>query len=641
MDNDNQLFLDKSEEFQASSRSEEAFGLHRAIEDNDLDNIFLLAIDPGQDLNAKNTYGLSPLMIAARHGFIDALKTLVSAGSGRIEIDDKDAQGRTALAWAAQSEKQETFNELLAVGASPAISDNCGETVAMTASRMGAANILNALIERVADPEARSKLLEAKNEKGLTAVMLAVEESHVGVLSILKEAGAHMGSTEVEKIALLHLALKQDNPEVIRIILGDHPVNGLEPVSSIEDVAIDLKRSLIPTALEFGKWNFLKAISERGTDLEEEVMRHFSGKLTPPENILKSEYLREIDLDSDTREKRASSAVMLCVEHHALPALEILIKLRKNVDERNYHFEVPLMRAAQLNDIRAAGLLIGSGANLDAKNALGDSSFAYAARHGHVEMFDYLMKTDPRPADHPKRAKDGYRIWEGIKSAIVYDQLEFLKHILNGYVNEAKVEKVELLGIDLPCPVGYTIATLAAVFNKPDAMKIIIDSGANLEAKSGSGKTALHSASESGHLQIVEMLIAAGADLNSGQPIEVAAEKGHMDVVRALFLAGADAEIDMWNGQTLLIWAAVARNVALVELLVRTTREHGPANIHARDKFHRNALMYATELGFSEIVGILSDASSEADLNSVALAVHAEFVPEQFADERVLALQDD
>ena len=62
------------------------------------------------------------------------------------------------------------------------------------------------------------------------------------------------------------------------------------------------------------------------------------------------------------------------------------------------------------------------------------------------------------------------------------------------------------------------------------------------------GLTALQAASGGGHLEVVERLLAAGADVNAaaafdGGPtaLQAASEGGYLDVVERLLAAGADA----------------------------------------------------------------------------------------------------
>jgi ankyrin repeat protein len=70
--------------------------------------------------------------------------------------------------------------------------------------------------------------------------------------------------------------------------------------------------------------------------------------------------------------------------------------------------------------------------------------------------------------------------------------------------------------------------------------------GANVDAKEKRGQTALMWAAAEGHVDVVELLLKAGADFRTPLPdsgftaVFFAAREGHIEVLRALLKAGAD-----------------------------------------------------------------------------------------------------
>jgi ankyrin repeat protein len=80
-------------------------------------------------------------------------------------------------------------------------------------------------------------------------------------------------------------------------------------------------------------------------------------------------------------------------------------------------------------------------------------------------------------------------------------------------------------------------------------VKRLLDKGANVNAKRDNGVTALMGASIEGHQEVVELLLAKGADVDAkvyffghssgATACDLASEKGHKEIVKLLVRAGA------------------------------------------------------------------------------------------------------
>jgi ankyrin repeat protein len=85
----------------------------------------------------------------------------------------------------------------------------------------------------------------------------------------------------------------------------------------------------------------------------------------------------------------------------------------------------------------------------------------------------------------------------------------------------------------------WTCLMTAAVEGHLDICRLLIDKGAQMEAKEGYGMTPLHFAAYKPHIDIVRLLCDRGADFeasdcNGWRPLHFAARYGHISVVKEL-----------------------------------------------------------------------------------------------------------
>ncbi len=124
-------------------------------------------------------------------------------------------------------------------------------------------------------------------------------------------------------------------------------------------------------------------------------------------------------------------------------------------------------------------------------------------------------------------------------------------------------------------PVGYFDAAplhAAVAAGRVAAVRYLIQRGARIEIPQDLySQSALVVAINRGHLEIAELLIASGADLNNvssnQSPLVTAAEKGHARLVTLMLDRGANINLQAL-GQSALINATRAGHLAVVHLLL-------------------------------------------------------------------------
>ena len=115
-------------------------------------------------------------------------------------------------------------------------------------------------------------------------------------------------------------------------------------------------------------------------------------------------------------------------------------------------------------------------------------------------------------------------------------------------------------------PDRATALHFAAFFRQPEATRLLVERGADLEAVSPTfgDVTPLHSACASGERESARVLLEAGADPNVRQqggftPLHAAAQNGDEELARMLLARGADPEAATDDGR-------IARDLGLAQL---------------------------------------------------------------------------
>jgi len=118
-------------------------------------------------------------------------------------------------------------------------------------------------------------------------------------------------------------------------------------------------------------------------------------------------------------------------------------------------------------------------------------------------------------------------------------------------------------------------------------------------------KTALHLAAVGGHKEVVELLIANGADVNvmdaAGQtPLYYAVSRGHKESTELLIAEGVDVNAKDSDGVAPLHMAIHLGYKEVAELLIAEG-----ADVNAKDNNRRTSLHYAAFKGHKEIAELL------------------------------------
>jgi ankyrin repeat protein len=163
-------------------------------------------------------------------------------------------------------------------------------------------------------------------------------------------------------------------------------------------------------------------------------------------------------------------------------------------------------------------------------------------------------------------------------------------------------------------PDGTTALHWAVERDAIEIVQLLIRAGANVKATNRYGATPLWLASLNGNAATIGVLLEAGADPSAASDegetaLMVAARTGKIDAVNLLLARGADPNVkEQWRGQTALMWAAAEGYAPVIETLVARG-----ADVSARSNGGFTAILFAAREGRIAAVDALIKAG--ADMN--------------------------
>ena len=345
--------------------------------------------------------------------------------------------------------------------------------------------------------------------------------------------------------------------------------------------------------------------------------------------------------------------------------LEALIEAGADVNAKGADSQTPLMIVARTDNTAAAELLIDAGADVDAREDWKDqTAIMWAAARGRPDMVRLLAA---RGADVDARS----RVHEWPRQTTVFPRAKYLPSggltPLLFAAREGCAECVEALiaagaDADLPDPDEVSPLLIATLNARFDTAKVLLDAGANPNKWDWWGRTPLYaavdyntlptggrpdrpSADETTSLEMIEMLLAAGANPNlqlklyppyrnvlddrgadnmlgiGATPLLRAARAGDVAAVELLLIHGALVDLPQEDDITPLMAASGLKSYAIdtrgrfvtqADALVTIERLlDAGADISAQDEFGQTALHGAAYRGWNDVVSYLVERGAD------------------------------
>jgi ankyrin repeat protein len=160
----------------------------------------------------------------------------------------------------------------------------------------------------------------------------------------------------------------------------------------------------------------------------------------------------------------------------------------------------------------------------------------------------------------------------------------------------------------------------AAYGDHDTVVQLLIEKGANVEAKGGRGETALHQVAKYGHSNVVRLLIEKGADLeaetNGGETaLQQAAGNGHEVVVRQLLRHNGDnASYKKWIATAWLYQASMDSDAAVIQQLIDDS-----VDMKAKDIGGETVLDRVAHFKYVAVLQVLLQSEINASVEEICL----------------------
>ena len=168
-------------------------------------------VDQGVEVNGPRADGVTALLWAAHWDDLETVRRLLAAGADTNAADD---HGVTPLMRACENASVDVVRALLSAGADANAAQTSGLTPLMLAAGTGSREVVRALLERGADVN------PVTQTSGVTALMWAAEASHLDIAHILVESGADVSLAATKGFTPLLLAARNGDIELATLLIA-------------------------------------------------------------------------------------------------------------------------------------------------------------------------------------------------------------------------------------------------------------------------------------------------------------------------------------------------------------------------------------------------------------------------------------
>lgn len=540
--------------------------LHVAVDTRS--SLIALLVAKGAHVDAKNQYGLTPLLAVLNHIPLNnrIAEELIGAGA---DVHASDEEGRTPLHHVLWRGRLSLARLLVERGADVNRMDKSGDAALHYALRsidIHDAKFHRLLIEKGAD-------VNLPDQHGNTPLHVALSTGWRAHAELFARAGATVNPGDPNNGIDLVYAAKLDLLPIARVLVAKGaPLDAKDKGGS----------TALGYALAFSHLEIARLLIDSGADVNASFNERDGFTNTPA---------------------HANHVLHLAVGMGHSELVRAMLEKGSDVNARDRAWATPLIRAARANNRTIVALLLSASADVRLTNNQGRSALAETTEIQVADLLSRAGLTYGRDANG-----------ETPLFSIGDEQTDYAGHLIRSGVD-----------INARRNDGKTALILhAAGWAHPRVVRFLLDNGAEVNASSNDGTTALSASinpctERNGAVAL--LLMERGADPaggggGGGESLRGAAYLGMESVVRSLLDHGVDPNLAGDDGTTPLIAALESNEVGCARLLLK----HG-ADPNARDGRGRLALHRALEHHGSDAgAELLVSAGSVVDEEALTLA---------------------
>jgi ankyrin repeat protein len=337
--------------------------------------------------------------------------------------------------------------------------------------------------------------------------------------------------------------------------------------------------------------------------------------------------LLDADADPDVEDSSQGTPLELAIAGNKTQIIDLLLEADAFVEAPT----VPLQPLVWEGDMLGVKLHIYAGTDIDQEDEFGNYPLLLAVEKGFLEIVDLFITHEidlyvedqhgftsvivAAEQNHPKVLQ---LLLDSGADINVEDKAE--RTALDWAIIMQSTEAEEILR-ENDAPTGAEKSFIAAIqTNNTEAVRALLDKGADVNEPAYTSKTPLHYASHSRNMEILKLILSKGADVEAlteqgFTPLGYAVGLNHPDNCRALLEAGADVNtIDNWNRTNLNVAAALKLEEVAGVLL------EFEANPNTLDAWHYSSLDVAEEFGTEAIAELIHESGG---INGPKISIHA------------------